>query len=282
MYKIIGADGREYGPVSAVQLKQWILEGRANSHTRVQIQDSAEWVLVGSLPEFADTAAAAMPPPPIAVENTQRQAREVLAQDYRISIGDCIGRAFELVRRDFWFIVGASFVAGLIGGGGVIVPYLSAVASLIVAGPMMGGLSALCLKKIRGQAATFGDIFLGFGLSFGSLLGAYLVCMLLTTVGLFLCILPGIYLAVSWVFTIPLVIDKRMGFWEAMELSRKVVGKHWWKIFGFVLVLALLGIAGLLVCIVGVFVACAICQIALLYAYEDIFHSRSEPTVVIP
>ncbi len=83
-------------------------------------------------------------------------------------------------------------------------------------------------------------------------------------------------------FTIPLVIDKRMGFWEAMELSRKVVTKHWWKVFGLVIVLGLLGLAGLLVCIVGVFVACAIGQIAILYAYEDIFHARPEPTVVIP
>jgi hypothetical protein len=281
MYKIIGADGREYGPASAAQLRQWILEGRANSQTRVQIEGSTEWVLLRSLPEFADASAAAVPPPPIAVADAQRQAREVLSQDYRISIGDCIGRAWELITRDFWFLVGAGFVAGLIGAGGFI-PYLGAVAGLIIGGPMMGGLSALYLKKIRGQAANFGDIFLGFGVSFGSLLGAYLVCLLLTTVGFFLCILPGIYLAVSWVFTIPLVIDKRMGFWEAMELSRKVVTKHWWKMFGFVIVLGLLGIAGLLVCIVGVFVACAIGQIALLYAYEDIFHSRPAPTVVIP
>jgi hypothetical protein len=282
MYKIIGADGKEYGPVSAEQLKQWILEGRANSQTKVQAEGNSEWLLLGSIPEFADTASAAAPPPAINAAEAQRQAREVLSRNYHLNIGDCIGRAWELIQRDFWFLVGASFVSGLIGAGGFI-PYLSIVASLIVAGPMLGGLSILYLRKIRGQSVNFGDIFLGFGVSFGSLLGAYLVCMLLTTVGLFLCILPGIYLAVSWIFTIALVIDKRMGFWEAMELSRKVVGKHWWKMFGFIIVLALLGILGLLVCIVGVFVAAPICQIALMYAYEDIFNpSRPESTVVIP
>jgi hypothetical protein len=281
MYKIVGADGREYGPVSAAQLRQWIAEGRANSQTKVQTDGSPEWVLLGILAEFADAFASAVPPPPIATVEAQREARDTLLQDYRITIGDCFGRAWELLKRDFWFLLGASIVAGLIGAGGFI-PYLGVVASLIVGGPMMGGLSALYLKKIRGQAATFGDIFLGFGPSFGSLLGAYLVCMLLTGIGFILCIIPGIYLAVSWVFTIPLIIDKNMGFWEAMELSRKVVGKHWWKMFGFIVVLALLGIAGLLVCLVGVFVACAIGQIALLYAYEDIFHSRPKPAVVIP
>jgi hypothetical protein len=279
MYKIIGADGREYGPVSAAQLRQWMAEGRASFQTRAQTEGSSEWVPLGSLPEFAD--APAVMPPPIAAQDAQRQAREVLLQDYRIGIGDCIGRAWELIKRDFWFLVGASFVAGLIGAGGFI-PYLGAVASLIIGGPMMGGLNALYLKKIRGQSANFGDIFLGFGPAFASLLGAFLICMLLSTAGVMLCILPGIYLAVSWVFTIPLVIDKRMGFWEAMELSRKVVTKHWWKVFGLVIVLGLLGIAGLLVCIVGVFVAGAIGQIAILYAYEDIFHPRPEPKVVIP
>ena len=34
MYKIIGIDGREYGPVSAGQLRQWIVEGRANAQTQ--------------------------------------------------------------------------------------------------------------------------------------------------------------------------------------------------------------------------------------------------------
>jgi MFS family permease len=282
MYKIIGADGREYGPVSAAQLRQWIVEGRANSQTRVQQENSAEWILLGSLPEFADACATTAPPPPIAVAEAQQQAKEILLQDYRITIGDCIGRAFDLIRRDFWFLVGASVIAGLIAGGGVILPYLSGLISLIIYGPMMGGLNVLYLRKIRGQAATFGDIFLGFGVSFGSLLGAHLICTLLTMVGFLFCLIPGIYLAVSWIFTIPLVIDKRLGFWEAMELSRKVVTKHWWKMFGLVLVFFLLGIAGLLVCIVGVFIAGAVCQIALLYAYEDIFHPRPGPTVVIP
>jgi hypothetical protein len=33
MYRIIGAAGRKYGPVSAEQMRQWIAEGRVNAHT---------------------------------------------------------------------------------------------------------------------------------------------------------------------------------------------------------------------------------------------------------
>jgi GYF domain 2 len=53
MYKIIGADGKEYGPITADQLRQWIAEGRANLQTQVLPDGATEWKAVGELPEFA-------------------------------------------------------------------------------------------------------------------------------------------------------------------------------------------------------------------------------------
>ena len=60
MYKIIGADGKEYGPITAKQLHQWIAQGRANAATRVRLEAATEWQTLGSIPEFAD--ALAQPP----------------------------------------------------------------------------------------------------------------------------------------------------------------------------------------------------------------------------
>ncbi len=53
MYKIIGADGKEYGPISAEQLRQWLREGRVNSQTKVKAEGAADWQLLNTLPEFA-------------------------------------------------------------------------------------------------------------------------------------------------------------------------------------------------------------------------------------
>ena len=53
MYRIIGADGKEYGPVSAEHLGRWIAEGRANSKTQLAVEGSAEWKPLDSFPEFA-------------------------------------------------------------------------------------------------------------------------------------------------------------------------------------------------------------------------------------
>lgn len=53
MYKIVGADGRPYGPVSAEDLRRWIAEGRANAHTQTLAAGATEWKPLGTLPEFA-------------------------------------------------------------------------------------------------------------------------------------------------------------------------------------------------------------------------------------
>jgi hypothetical protein len=62
MYKIIGADGREYGPVAAGQLRQWLAEGRANAQTLALAPGAQEWKPLGALPEFAGQVAPPGPP----------------------------------------------------------------------------------------------------------------------------------------------------------------------------------------------------------------------------
>jgi hypothetical protein len=61
MYKIIGADQKEYGPVSAEQLRAWMAEGRVNAQTRVLPEGATEWKMLGDLPEFAAPAPSMMP-----------------------------------------------------------------------------------------------------------------------------------------------------------------------------------------------------------------------------
>src|ERR1700683_3721415 len=64
MYKIIGADGRDYGPVCADELRQWISEGRANALSQIQAEGSTEWRPLGTFPEFAADLAALVPRTP--------------------------------------------------------------------------------------------------------------------------------------------------------------------------------------------------------------------------
>ena len=61
MYKIIGADQKEYGPVTAEQLRQWLAEGRVSAQTQVQAEGATGWTALGTLPEFAAASAGTMP-----------------------------------------------------------------------------------------------------------------------------------------------------------------------------------------------------------------------------
>jgi hypothetical protein len=63
MYRIIGGDGKEYGPISAEGLRQWVIEGRVDAQTRVLPEGEAEWKTLGEIPELAPVLPRASPPP---------------------------------------------------------------------------------------------------------------------------------------------------------------------------------------------------------------------------
>ena len=66
IYKIIGDDGREYGPVTAEQIRAWIAEGRIERRTPVFVEGAKDWNFVGLLPEFISGFGTTSKPPTIA------------------------------------------------------------------------------------------------------------------------------------------------------------------------------------------------------------------------
>jgi len=63
MYRILGADGREYGPVHAEQLRRWVAEGRANAETRTLTEGATEWKPLAQFAEFSLLFGATAAPP---------------------------------------------------------------------------------------------------------------------------------------------------------------------------------------------------------------------------
>ena len=180
-----------------------------------------------------------------------------------VDISSALSRGWALLRDNMPILVGASLLAWLM----TCVPVVGWLLGFV----LLGGLDYLFLRRMRGETVQIGDIFAGFNLAFLNLVMCGLVKCLLICLGLIACILPGIYLGVGYVFAIPLVIDKKMDFWPAMELSRQVVHKHWWSTFALVIVLALVAFAGFLVCGVGALITIPLASAAFLYVYEDLF-----------
>lgn len=65
MYRIIGADGKEYGPITAEQVQKWIAEGRLNALSKIKAEDSSEWKTLADFPELMPPQAAAPAPMPV-------------------------------------------------------------------------------------------------------------------------------------------------------------------------------------------------------------------------
>ena len=81
IYKIIGEDGREYGPATAEQIRQWVAEGRVEHRTPIFVDGAKDWNFVGLLPEFAGLFAAPpgtppnIAPPPRGISSAGRMAK---------------------------------------------------------------------------------------------------------------------------------------------------------------------------------------------------------------
>ena len=86
MYKIIGTDGKQYGPISADEIRRWLTENRINAHTLAQVDSAQEWKPLISFPEFISEFKIAPPPvaPPVA---TSRASSKIPAGICGILLG---------------------------------------------------------------------------------------------------------------------------------------------------------------------------------------------------
>ena len=67
-----------------------------------------------------------------------------------------------------------------------------------------------------------------------------------------------------------LIIDKKLEFWPAMEISRRVISAQWWRVFGLMIVAGILGALGVVGLFVGLFFTIPITIGSLVIAYETL------------
>ncbi len=93
-----------------------------------------------------------------------------------------------------------------------------------------------------------------------------------------LLMLVSIYLTLSYSLVLPLIVDGKMGFWEAMETSRKVVAQKFFSHLGMWIVVYLLGIIGIvLTCGLGTLIFYPIFYGIMFATYNGIFQPEHEP-----
>ncbi len=317
MFTILGADGKEYGPVTVDKLQRWIIEGRANLQTKVRREGEAEWKTLGDFAEFASPGAAIPPPlsPPVSPGaatpsrapaagpvDIKTYAEDLIVRAAPLDIFGCLERSFNLWKENLLPLVGVTFLIILVELVCGLIPLIGILSGLLLKGVFYGGLYYYYLGKMRSEPREVGDAFAGFSKAPGPLMLATLMTSLLMLaiilpffgsffvmiyraalhggtppepssrmlLGLLLGMIPLIYLAVAWVFTFALVIDKGLPPWTAMEVGRRVVTRQWFRVFAVMICGGILGMLGLIGLIVGVFFTIPLTIGAVLYAYEDL------------
>ena len=152
-------------------------------------------------------------------------------------------------------------------------------ATTAIASPLFAGFIIVIFMLFKGREVQFGDFFKGFNY-FLPLVLAGIVSGILIGIGFVLVLLPGIYLAVSYLFVSMLIIDYRMEFWQAMETSRQIVTKNWFSLFVFFLVLLVVNLLGMLALGIGILVTMPLSICSICVAYRDIvgLHEAGELT----
>lgn len=300
-YTVVDANRQQIGPLTEAEVRQLLLEGRIQLDSLAWRPGMADWQPLRWFTEFIDVpnppaalpsasspavfnpyappgAAPVLPLTEIGVDlnvpsaiRARALADEVLRRDYHLDIFHCLGRGWNLVfSGEFWEVVGVNTLNYLARAAAT-----ACYASIVVDGPLAAGRDLYFLKKVRGQQADLNTAFSGFSIAFSQLFLVYLISLLLAGLGFLCCVIPGIYLAVAWVFAKTLVIDQRLDFWDAMECSRRVVSRHWFAMLGLLVISGLVMMMGFLALIVGIFITMPVFYASLMFAYEDIFRPKT-------
>jgi len=110
---------------------------------------------------------------------------------------------------------------------------------------MTGGIMLIGVRHALEQRVSWKMVFAGFSKAF-SMTMALILQIILISIGFLLLVIPGIYLSVGYALVLPLILDKGMGPWEALETSRKAIHKKWWTVLGLYLVMVLIYIVSMI------------------------------------
>src|SRR6185295_3749730 len=135
---------------------------------------------------------------------------------------------------------------------------------------MMGGAYRAAFKQLRGGQVEFSDLFSARD-CYWRLLGATLLHSLFVFLGAIVCIIPAFIVAGLLFFTLPLIIERNMGVFEAMRASREVTSRNLVMFILFAIVAQLIASAGTYACYVGLLATWPLMFTMTAVAYRDCF-----------
>jgi hypothetical protein len=163
-----------------------------------------------------------------------------------------LGEAWQLYKKfaahllaiAFVIYLAAAILVGLLSLAGVIGGLLAYIVILFAAFL----LEAALVKAVQDIRDGRADLSLGETVSavtpyIWSVAGASILAGIAITVGLFLLIVPGLWLITIWAVIIPVIVIERSGALSSFGRSRQLVRGHGWHVFGTLVLLFIIQIA---------------------------------------
>jgi len=217
---------------------------------------------------------------------------------------ECLKGGWELIQGQYWLILGMCLIAQMI-----------AMALGILMGPMMCGLYLTFFMLRRRQPIEFGTVFKGFDYLAQAIIAtlihavpilvivvpAYILFYVFFVVAMvaqggrepnglvilgvmlvyalfWLAVIAVImFISIGFMFVYPLIVDRGLSAMDAVKLSFRAAMANFWGLLGMMALNFLLSVAGLLLCIVGIYFLLPITYSAMAVAYEQVFGLRPLP-----
>lgn len=190
----------------------------------------------------------------------------------QVNIGSWISRGWDIVTAD----MGSFLLLGLIYIVIVTVASSTVIGEWLVIGPLQVGIFYIIFEKMRGKPINIGDIAKGFNFFIAAVLSNILISIF-SAIGFLLCIIPGLIIMALYIFAPPLIVEKNLDFWAAMEESRKVAKEHLFELTLFLFILALINLVGVLVCGIGIIFTLPLSFAAIAVGYDELIGVEKEP-----
>ncbi|MDP3848835.1 MAG: hypothetical protein Q8R10_20670 [Pseudomonas sp.] len=187
---------------------------------------------------------------------------EALSRGYDFRIGELLSDAWQRVKGSKGLIIGAVIIyavaatiinsvfgamLGLIGlqadpenlAGMLAGQFVISILGAAVTYPLLAGTMMIGIRRAADQPFNFDLAFSGFKNPLPIIITGVLM-LVMVYVGFLLLLIPGIYLMIAYALALPLVIERGLSPWQALEASRKAISQHWFKVLGLNLVLGLI------------------------------------------
>jgi uncharacterized membrane protein len=161
------------------------------------------------------------------------------------------------------------------GLGGILISIVGWFVSLIVGAAIQSGYISGVLDIANGQEVSVGSFFRPRNI--GQVIIAGLIVGVITTIGFFLCIIPGVIASIMLIFTIVALLDRNLSPVDAVKTSFELSKANFGNVFVTWLAMVATAFVGALLCGVGLIVAVPVAALILVYAWRRLSGGQVAP-----